>query len=292
MGEKRGEKRRRTRRQRDVPKSLSSFMVFLCGTYIQRCLGAFHDRRFGIMSTHPAPELVITELNEFRWSLVLVTGNALVASLYSLFPKWNIFRSLVALSEHMTQKIAVPLVGIEFFLVMYNVRGWFPLSKFILAILLLFCMDFFFNVRHLGRVLPLLGVLPVILATVQNCLTVDVFLPSLLSTCNIIISPILSHKVMDKRNLKFDVMGDGEYILKIKVRHWLNIVRLLGMFCNMVCLCNLLLIKPPVESIEPSAPIPFTSYFSLHQNWPLQSVLDEFYVATTKNLSDIEVWDI
>lgn len=283
-----GRRRPRRRRVVDVPKSFSSFMVFLCGMYIRRFLSAFHEKRFGITPSHLDAELVSMELNEFRWSVLLVTVNALFAFLYSLFPRWNIFRSFETITEHMAQKIGAPLTGIEFFLVMHNARRWFPLNKCWLALGTLFCMDFFFNIKHLGTFLPLLGVLPVILATVQNCLTTDVFLPSLISTCNVIISPVLSHRMMGKTDLEFDVMGGGEYIFRIKVTHWLNIVRLIGMFCNMVCLCNLLLMKPPDESIEPSAPMPFMAYFSLPPKWPLLPM----EAAASDTLSDLHGWDL
>lgn len=282
--------RRRPRRRRvvDVPKSFSSVMVFLCGMYIRHFLSAFHEKRFGITPSHLDAELVSMELNEFRWSVLLVTVNALFAFLYSLFPRWNIFRSFETLTEHMAQKIGAPLTGIEFFLVMHNARGWFPLNQCWLALGMLFCMDFFFNIKHLGTFLPLLGVLPVIHTTVQNCLTTDVFLPSLISSFNVIISPILSHRMMGQPDLEFDVMGGGEYIFRIKVTHWLNIARLIGMFCNMVCLCNLLLMNPPDESIEPSAPMPFMAFFPIQQNWPLHSTLD----GVSDKLGDPHAWDL
>jgi len=286
--------RRRARRQRvvDVPKSLSSFMVFLCGLYIRRFLSAFHEMRFGVTPSHLYPELVSMELNEFRWSVFLVIVNALFAFLYSLFPRCNIFRSFETITEHMAQKIGAPLTGIEFLLVMHKARGWFPLNKCWLALGTLFCMDFFFNIKHLGTFLPLIGVLPVIFVTVQNCLTTDVFLPSLISSCAVIISPILSHRMMGKTDLEFDVMGGGKYIFRIKVTHWLNIVRLIGMFCNMVCLCNLLLMNPSDESMEPSLPKPFMAYFSLNQNWRLHSETDDVQFAASESLSDLNEWHL
>jgi len=285
--------RRRTRKTRvvDVPKSLSSFTVFLCGMYIRHFLSAFHEMRFGITPSHLDAELVSMELNEFRWSVLLVTVNALFAFLYSLFPRWNIFRSFETITEHMAQKIGAPLTGIEFFLIMHNARGWFPLNNCWLALGTLFCMDFFFNIKHLGTLLPLLGVLPVILVTLQNCLTTDVFLPSLISSCAVIISPILSHRMMGKPDLEFDVMGGGKYIFRIKVTYWLNIVRLIGMFCNMVCLCNLLLMNPLDESVEPSLPMPFMSYFSLNQNWQLHPVTNDKELTISES-SDLNEWQL
>jgi len=282
--------RRRPRRQRvvDVPRSCSSLMVFLCGLYIRRSLSAFHEMRFGITPSHLDAELVSMELNEFRWSVLLVIVNALFAFLYSLFPRCNIFRSVETITEHMAQKIGAPLTGIEFVLVTHNARGWFPLNKCWLALGTLFCMDFFFNIKHLGTLLPLLGVLPVIFVTFENFLTTDVFLPSLISSCAVIISPILSHRMMGKTNLEFDVMGGGQYIFRIGVTHWLNIVRLIGMFCNMVCLCNLLLMNPSDESLEPSTPMPFMSYFSLNQNWRLHPVTN----AVSESLSDLNEWEL
>jgi len=238
--------RRRPRQSVDVPLACSSLIVCVGSTYVYFFLTWF-ELHF------PA------DLAQFSWDVRLVSVSSMFASLAALFPRQKLFKFAQSLTSALACAIGQPLTGVQFLWVM-NAGITSYIGTFRSFLFAIFVMDYFFSIRHLRTVLPLLGAVPVITTAIKFCLASDVFLPAFLSSVAVILTPFLP------------ALARRRYIFKIREVHWQNLTRLFGLLCNMVCICNLLILYPnsktPKHLAEPSpytgppttTPLPFMSY--------------------------------
>lgn len=280
--------RRRPQSVVDVPLACSSLLVCVGSTYVYFFL-AWFERHFA------------ADLAQFTWDVRLVSVSSMFASLAALFPRQKLFKFAQNITSALACAIGQPLTGVQFIWVM-NAGITSYIGGIRSLLFAIFCMDYFFSIRHLRTILPLLGAVPVFATTIKFCLATDVFLPALLSSCAVILTPFLPS--IARRN--DDVML-GRYIFRIREIHWLNLTRLFGLLCNMVCICNLLILFPNTDAPKNGSmtrytgpptktPLPFMSYLLPLRTADFTSFMEfavaydkQGFVAADATLSHVEL---
>jgi len=268
--------RRPSQKVVDVPLFCSSLVACVGSTYVYFFLTWF-ERHFA------------ADLAQFIWDVRLVSVSSLFASLAALFPRQKLFKFAQNITSALASAIGQPLTGIQFIWVM-NAGITSYIGGIRSLLFAIFCMDYFFSIRHLRTILPLLGAVPVFATTFKFCLATDVFFPALLSSIAVLLTPFLPS--IARRN--DDVTVLGRYIFRIREIHWLNLTRLFGLLCNMVCICNLLILFPNTEVPKQlngsmtrytgpptKTPLPFMSYLLPLRTGNFTSFM-EFAVAYEK----------